>query len=124
MGAINNQTLQDITYVDGNPFTNPSISVLQEVYKLEKYDFDKIVNGKSYLSEIKNLLYGTCLGLFINMSAKFIGSKIDHEIIFDNWEVFAFLTSILFLIIVESCDYCFPSERKKIIKKIKSHFNI
>ncbi|WP_010253972.1 hypothetical protein [Myroides injenensis] len=124
MSNIENQNLRDTTYVNGDPYTNPTISILQEVYKLEKYEFDKIINGKSYLSEAKNLLIGICLALFINMFAKFIGNKIDPKIAFDNWEVYAFLISLGFLILIGICDYFFPSKRKKIIKVIKSHFNI
>lgn len=124
MNEINNQNLNETIYVDGNPFINPSISILQEVYRLEKYDFDKIINGKSFFSEAKNLLYGTCIALFINMIAKFIGSRIDPKIIFENWEVYAFLISIFSLFTAWLIDRFCPSKQKEIINKIKVHFNI
>lgn len=124
MNDINNQDIHDTIYVNGDLYTNPTISILQEVYKLEKYDFDKIINGKSGLNEVQSLLYGICLALFINMLAKFLGNKIDSKIAFDNWEIYAFLISIILLIVVCICNYYYPSKRKKIITKIKKHFNI
>lgn len=124
MKDINNQNLKETIFVDGSPFTNPSISILQKVYNLDKYDFDKIINGKSNLSEIKNLLFGASIALLINIFAKLIGSKFDSKIIFDNWEVYAFGISLTLFLLTFALDYFFPSPNKKIIQKIKSQFEI
>ena len=124
MKDINNQKLEETIFVDGNPFTNPSIRILQEVYNIDKYEFDKIINGKSNLSEIKNLLFGASIALLINIFAKLIGSKFDSKIIFDNWEVYAFGISLILFLLTSALDYLFPSPNKEIIQKIKSHFKI
>lgn len=91
MNNINNQNIQETIFVDGNPFTNPTISMLQKVYQLDKYEFDKIIHGRSKLNETTNSLIGICIAFLINMIAKFLFSKIDTSFIFDNWEIYAFL---------------------------------
>jgi hypothetical protein len=56
------------------------------------------------------------------MLAKLIGSKIDNKIIFDNWEVFAFLIALGLMIICYVIHYIVPNERRRIIAKINEHF--
>ncbi|KGT09557.1 hypothetical protein ACH34F_05210 [Elizabethkingia anophelis] len=124
MSNFTNERFTATIFVDGNPFIDPTISILQDIYHLDKYDFDKIINGKSNLSESQNLLIGTSVALFINMVAKFMGNKIDPKITFDNWEVYAFILSIVLLGIISVLNHFIPSQRKKIIKKIKTHFKI
>lgn len=124
MSNINNERIDETVFVNGDPYVNPTIQILQTIYNLEKYDFDKLINGKSYLNQAADLLYGICAGLFINMVVKFFGSKVDKDIIFDKWEVYAFFLSLALLIIILFFDHFIPSKKKQVIKKIKSHFNI
>lgn len=124
MSNYQNQNLNGPIYINGSLATNPSIFIAQTPYLLEKYDFDKIINGKNSISEFKSIFIGTAIGLFLNMSAKFIGNKIDNSITFDKWELYAFSISLFLMVVLILIDRFIDSERKKIIKKIKSHFNI
>lgn len=124
MESIKNQDLSKTIYVDHNIVINPSITIAQVPYLLDKYEFDKAINGKSFINNFSDVLLGTWIALFINMVAKFIGNKIDNTIAFENWEVYAFCISlgVYFIILLIEC--CMTTERKRIIKVIKTHFNI
>lgn len=124
MNRILNLNSNNPILIDGVIAANPTITIGQEPFLLEKYEFDKVINGKNFINEIRGLLLGTSIALLINMFAKFIGNKINNKIVFDDWEIYAFLTSLVLYIISIIIDECLPSERKRIIKKIKLHFNI
>jgi hypothetical protein len=116
------QTFNQTVYINGEIATAPQITIAREPYLLERFDFEKIKNSVGYLNGIANTLLGASIGLFINMIAKLIGSKIDTSIKFDNWEIYAFLITLILMCIFFLIDYFVPNERKKIIKKIFNHF--
>lgn len=121
---FSNQSLLETIYIDGKVATAPQIEIGHKPFYLQKYDFDKLINGRTYISDIKEVLIGTTLGLFINMLARFIGSRIDDDIIFDKWELYAFSLSFFLWIVFLVINYFYKTERKRIIRDIKSHFNI
>lgn len=116
------QTFNQTVYINGEIATAPQITIAREPYLLERYDFEIIKSSKGYLNGIANTLLGATIGLFINMIAKLIGSKIDTSIKFDNWEIYAFLITMVLMGIFFGIDSIVPNERKKIIKKICYHF--
>lgn len=116
------QTINQPIMVNGSIMTNPQITIPRPPYLLERYDFDKLIKGESFFLTLANILMGAVIGLFINMLAKLIGSKIDQTIVFDNWEIFAFLISLGLMIICYVIHYFVPNERRRIIKVIKEHF--
>ncbi len=117
------QTFQNrAVYINGEIATNPQVTIARPPYFLERYDFDKIISFQGYLYGIATTLLGASIGLFINMIAKLIGSKIDASIKFDNWEIYAFLISLVLMCVFYGIDYFVPNERKKIIKTIRTHF--
>lgn len=118
--TFNNQAV----YINGTVTTNPQITIARPPYLLERYDFDKIINRKSILNGIAITLVGASIGLFINMVAKFIGNKIDPLIEFDSWEVYSFLLTLLLMGLCYGIDYFIPNERKRIINKIRDHFEM
>lgn len=124
MNKINNRKSDRPIFINGTVSINPLITIAQEPFLLEKYDFDKLINGKNFISEIRGPLLGIWIAFFINMLAKFIGNKINDKIIFDDWEIYAFIISIVTFFIVFIIDKCIPSEQKRIQKEIKSHFDI
>lgn len=117
--TFNNQAV----YINGIVATDPQITIARRPFLLERYDFEIIKNSKGYLNGIANTLLGATIGLFINMIAKLIGSEIDETITFDNWEVFAFLITLILMAVFYCLDYFVPNERKKIIKQICNHFD-
>ena len=128
MSNYQNQNINTPIYINGSLTTQPTILIGQEPYLLEKYDFGKIINGNDYSGDIKSALKGATLGLFLNMISKLIGNKIDKTILFDKWEVYAFGISFILLIVLFIYEYIsnkfYPTEKRKIINKIKMHFNI
>jgi len=118
------RTFNKTVYINGEIATAPQITIAREPYLLERFDFEKIKNSAGYLNGIAHTLLGASIGLFINMIAKLIGSKIDKSIKFDNWEIYAFLITLILMGIFFSIDYFVPNERKKIIKKIFNHFEL
>jgi len=116
------QTLNQTVYINGTIAVAPQITIAREPYLLERFEFDKIKNSKGYLNGIANTLLGATIGLFINMVAKLIGNKIDASIKFDNWEIYAFLITLVLMAIFFGIDYLVPNERKTIIKNICNHF--
>lgn len=116
------QTLNQPIYVDGTVFSNPHITIPREPFLLERYDFDKLIKGESIFIIVANIINGSGIGLFINMVAKFFGSKIDTNIQFDNWEVYSFIFSLVLIALCYFIDFCVPNERRKIVKNIKKHF--
>lgn len=124
MKSFNNKEFSNTVYINGEINVNPSIEIPRPPYLLEKYDFDKVINGKHFFSDLSTVLMGTWIGLAINMCAKFFGNRVDEDIAFDKWEVYAFLFSLSCYFICLIIDWLIPTERKRIIKSIKKHFNI
>ena len=116
--TFNNQAI----YINGEIATDPQITVARRPYLLERYDFDKIISIKGYLYGIATTLLGATIGLFINMIAKLIGSKMDTSIKFENWEIYAFFIALILMGIFYGIDYLVPNERRRIIKTISTHF--
>ncbi|MCM4153659.1 hypothetical protein DHD05_18865 [Arenibacter sp. N53] len=117
-GQIFNQPV----IVNGEVLIDPLITIQRKPFFLERYDFDKLTNGNSVFLNLATTLLGAVIGLFINMLSKLIGSKIDPNITFDNWEVYAFLLALGLMIICYIIHYLVPNERRRIIKVIKEHF--
>jgi hypothetical protein len=117
------QTFQNrAVYINGEFATDPQVTIARSPYFLERYHFDKIISLQGYLYSIATTLLGATLGLFINLIAKLIGSKMDSSIKFDNWEIYAFLISLVLMGIFYGIDCLVPNERKRIIKEIRAHF--
>lgn len=116
------QNLTKPVMVNGAVVTNLQIAIPREPFLLERYYYDKLIKGDSHLLTLANTILGAVIGLFINMLAKFIGSQIDNNIIFDKWEVYAFITALVLMLILYLINYFVPNERRRIIKKINEHF--
>ncbi|MFD2565521.1 hypothetical protein [Aquimarina rubra] len=116
------QTFDTPLYINGNLETNPQISIPRIPFLLERYDFDKIIKRESFWLNIANTLLGAVIALFINMIAKLLGNKINSEIPFDEWEVYAFLIALILMIISYCINRFVPNEKRRIVKKIKDHF--
>ena len=116
------QTFNQPVMVNGSVLTNPQITIPRQPYLLERYDFDKLITGESLFLNLANILLGAVIGLFINMLAKLIGSKIDQTITFENWEIYAFAISLVLMIICHIIHSLVPNERRIIIKIVKEHF--
>jgi hypothetical protein len=116
------QTFTQPIMVNGSVLTNPQITIPRQPYLLERYDFDKLIKGESFFLNLANILLGAVIGLFINMLAKLIGSKIDQTIKFENWEIYAFVISLGLMIICHIIHSIVPNERRRIIKIVKAHF--
>jgi hypothetical protein len=116
------QTFNQPIMVNGIVMTNPQIEIPRPPYLLERYDFDKLIKGEGLFLTLANTLLGAVIGLLINMFAKLIGSKIDTTIMFENWEIYAFIISLVIMIICYIIYYSVPNERKNIIKTVKEHF--
>ncbi len=117
------QTFTQTVYVNGSLTTNPQIVIGRKPYLLERYDFDKLMKEDNPLNKISDGLIGATIGLLINLIAKLIGSKIDPKIPFDEWEVYAFIISLILMIICLVICHFIPTERKRIIEKVKTHFD-
>lgn len=116
------QNLTQPVMVNGAVITNPQIAIPREPFLLERYHFAKLIKGDSFFLGLANTILGAVIGLFINMLAKLIGSKIDDKITFDSWEVYAFLIALVLMIICYGVYYLVPNERRRLITKIKEHF--
>jgi hypothetical protein len=121
--AYTGQTFNHPVYINGSLETNPQIVIGRKPFLLEKYDFDKLIKDDNPLNKISDGLMGATLGLFVNLLAKLIGSKINPKIPFDEWEVYAFILSFILMLISMALCRFIPSERKRIIKKAKAHFD-
>lgn len=117
-----NQDFKQTIYVNGNIEVNPSITIARPPFFLERYDFDKILRSESFFKKAGHLLIGSAIALFINMIAKLIGHEINPEISFDEWEVFAFGIAIILTVIAFVINEFVPNEKRRIVKKIKKHF--
>lgn len=116
------QEFNQPVYVNGNPETNPEITVARIPFLLERYEFDKISKGGGFWTNMANILLGGAIGLFINMIAKLIGSKMDNSIVFDTWEVYGFIIALILMGLCYLIDYFVPNEKRRIKNKITEHF--
>src|SRR5690554_4889352 len=112
----------EAVYINGEIASDPLITIARRAFLLERHDFDKIKNSNGNIHGIATALLGATIGLFINMIAKLIGSKIDSSIKFDNWEIYAFVLTLIFMGVFYAIDCFVPNERKSIIKRISMHF--
>ncbi|MCR1026644.1 hypothetical protein NQT66_17630 [Cellulophaga baltica] len=120
--SYSGQTFNQPVMINGAVMTNPQITIPRPPYLLERYDFDKLIKGESFFLTLANILLGAVIGLFINMLARLIGSKIDPTITFENWEIYAFLIALVLMTICYIIHHFVPNERRRIIKIVKEHF--
>ena len=120
--SISGQTLTETILINDSVEISPSVKIARSPYLLERYDFDKLANSANQFQKFAEILLGAVIGLFINLAAKYIGSKIDQRISFDLWEVYAFTIALVLMGICYIISYCTDSEHKKIKKKITQHF--
>lgn len=116
------EQFNDQVFVNGNLHIKPTIQIAQTPWLLDNYHFDKLVNSESKWLQLGNAASGASIGLFINLIAKAIGSKMDKSIIFDKWEVYAFCLSISLMGACYLTHKVIPNERRRIVKTIKAHF--
>lgn len=116
------QNLSQTIYIAGSPTTNPQITIARAPYLLEIHTFDTLVKYTNPIKKVSDALFGATIGLFINLVAKLIGSKIDTSIPFDKWEVYACALSLALLLICQAITYFIPGSRVKLIKEINTHF--
>lgn len=117
------QTFTATVYVNGSQQTNPVITIARPPYLLERYDFDKIITGDSFWLTLAQMFMGAAIGLFVNMLSKLVGSKIDSRIVFDTWEVYAFLIALVLMGLCYGINYLVPNEKRRVVERIKRHFD-
>ncbi len=108
--------------MNGNPFTNPAITIARQPHLLERYDFSVLKKTESLWFNLGFTFVGASVGLFINMLAKLLGSKIDSTIKFDSWEVFAWLIATGLAGCCFLINLWVPNEKRRIVEKINKHF--
>ena len=100
----------------GKIYKDPPLTMNRQPFYLERYDFDKIIKtDSSWLCQIS---LGVGVGLFINMIAKLIANKINPKIQFDEWEIYAFVISLILTVGSYGLDRILPNEKRKIVNHI------
>ena len=116
------QTFHGPLIINGSLEMNPTIMVAHKDWVLDRYDFDKIVNGECKWLLLMQAMLGAAIGFFINMIAKLIANKIDNSIPFDLWEVWAFAISMILMGVCFTLNKYSPNKRRQIVNKIERHF--
>lgn len=116
-----NQSLHETTFVDGVE-TNARITIARPPFLLERYYFDKIISGESKWEQISKTFLGGSLVFLLSAIAKALTAHFLENVSIDEWELIALVLSLLLAGISAIIDYYVPNERKRIIKKIKEHF--
>lgn len=110
--------------INGQIMSNPQISIPHNPYLLERYDFEKLINPNSNISNIAITLFGASIGLLINIIAKIVGQARGSTISIEDWEFNAFLGSLALTILLFVIDKFAPSKRKRVVRKINYHFEL
>ena len=119
---IINQNITETQFVQGL-LSDTSIGTWQADYPLTGRDYEHLKNGKPVTYNWANSILLTTIGLGLSILGKFISQKSDPTVIIYNGEWIALSIGLIASIILYLIGLALPNDKKKIMKKLKEHFD-
>lgn len=119
---IRNQQLDQTTVVSGLS-SGSSVGTWRADYPLTGRDFEHLRHGRPVTFNWANSVMLTTIGLLLNILGKYLSQKSGVTITIYIGEWVALWVGIIIAIILYLIGLAFPNDRKKIMKKLKEHFD-
>ena len=119
---IENQQISQTVFVPGI-LSGASAGTWQADYPLTGRDYEQLKNGKPLTFIWANSILLTSFGIGLNLFGKFISQKTDPTVTIYKGEWIALAIGIFISVILYIVGLCFPNDRKKLMKKLKEHFD-
>lgn len=110
-------------HVNGTMYVEPVITKQYLTYPLPKHEFEELLKNDGTFKLFGDASLGAVIGLFVNCGAKKLGSLIDKDIHFDNWEFFAFFIALVVMLVCYFIHWVCPSKKKRLKKEIITEYN-
>lgn len=119
---IRNQQLDQTKVISGLS-SGASIGTWQEDYPLTGRDYEHLRNGKPVIFNWANSILLTTIGLGLNILGKYLSQKAGVTITIYTGEWIALLIGFTISVVLYGIGLALPNDRKKIMKKLKDHFD-
>jgi hypothetical protein len=119
---INNQEIGQTVVVPGL-LTGASVGTWQADYPLTGRDYEHLRHGKPITYNWANSILLTSIGIGLTLLGKYISQQTNPDIIIYKGEWIALCIGIAVAIILYIIGLFLPNDRKKIMKKLKEHFD-
>ena len=100
-----------------------SVGTWQADYPLTGRDYEHLKNGKPITYNWANSILLTSIGIGLTLLGKYIYQQTNPAIIIYEGERIALGIGVAAAIILYLIGLCLPNDRKKIMKKLKDHFD-
>lgn len=119
---IQGETFKETFLLKEQITSEPTIGSLQEDFLLCEADFLRIKGGKPAIISWAQSIFLTTIGIGLLIIGKFISTKWGYpaKILLGEW--IACGAGVLLSIVLYCIGFCLQNERKKVMKKIATHF--
>ena len=119
---ISNQVILQTVQV-ANLLSGTSIGTWQEDYPLTGRDYEHLKNGKPITFDWANSIFLTSIGIGLTLIGKYISGQTDPTVVIYKGEWLALAVGLIISIILYVIGLLLPNDRKKIMNKLKEHFD-
>lgn len=120
--SINNQEIHQTIQVTGS-FSGASVGTWQADYPLNGRDYEHLKNGKPVTFNWANSILLTSIGIGLTLLGKYISQQSDSSVLIYKGEWIALSIGVMVAVILYIIGLCLPNDRKKIMKKLQTHFD-
>ncbi|WP_147694530.1 hypothetical protein [Vogesella mureinivorans] len=99
-----------------------TIAMLQTVYPLSEADFVRLNSGASKTDAAAVMIFSGVVGYVIGLGPKLETLLMGSAPVMSSAEIKTITVWGLFSLVIYGLGYLLPSERKKVMKKLSSHF--
>ncbi|GAB3370046.1 hypothetical protein NCG89_09220 [Spongiibacter taiwanensis] len=100
-----------------------SIGTWQEDYHLTGRDYEHLKNGKPVTFNWANSILLTSIGIGLTLLGKYISQQTNPSVVIYKGEWIGLGIGIAISIILYVIGLCLPDDRKKLMRKLKDHFD-
>lgn len=118
---FNSQRIEE-SIVVSDLMNGQTIAMLQTVYPLSEADFVRLNNGASKLDAAAVMIFSGVVGYAIGLGPKLEGLLMGNAPVMNNGEIKTIAVWSFISLLIYGIGYLLPSERKKVMKKLSSHF--
>lgn len=119
---ISNQVILQTVQV-ADLLSGTSIGTWQADYPLTGRDYEHLKNGKPITFDWANSILLTSIGIGLTLLGKYISAQTDPSVVIYKGEWLALATGLIISIVLYMIGLLLPNDRKKIMKKLKDHFD-
>lgn len=119
---IENQQLSQTVIVPGL-LSGASVGTWQADYPLTGRDYEHLKNGKPVTFNWANSILLTSFGVGLTLFGKYLSKLTDPAVTIYKGEWIALAVGVIISAILYLIGFFLPNDRKKLMKKLKNHFD-